>query len=325
MISQINAVVSEPHPIRISTQHTADPADFGKVVVLYGGLSAERDVSLQSGEAVLRGLLEGGVDAHPLDVDENVFDALKTGGFDRAFNILHGRGGEDGAMQGALELLGLPSTGSGVLGSALAMDKQRTKLIWQSIGLPVAASQIVKDEADLQRAGAELGFPIMVKPVHEGSSIGMGKAHNGESLLSAWWKASQYDDEIMVERWIDGQEYTIGLVGREVLPAIKLMTPRSFYDYEAKYADGSGTKYICPCGLKSTQEAQLGEMARRAFNAVGASGWGRVDLIVDENGPWLLEVNTNPGMTSHSLVPMAAEHRGLTFAQLVWRILETTL
>ena len=325
MISSINSVVSEPPPIRISTRHTVDPADFGKVVVLYGGLSAEREVSVQSGEEVLRGLVQGGIDAHPLDVDDNIFDVLKTGGFDRAFNILHGRGGEDGSMQGALALLGLPSTGSGVLGSALAMDKHRTKLIWQSIGLPVVASRIVNDEIQLERVGAEIGFPIMVKPVHEGSSSGMAIAHDSESLLSAWWKASRYDDEIMVERWIDGQEYTIGIVDREVLPAIKLTTPRAFYDYEAKYADGVGTQYICPCGLKAAQEAQLGDIALRAFDAVGASGWGRVDLIVDKEGPWLLEVNTNPGMTSHSLVPIAAKHRGLNFTQLVWRILETTL
>ena len=322
---QISAVVPEPKPIRISTRRTDDPAEFGKVVVLFGGLSAEREVSLQSGEAVLKGLLDSGVDAHPLDVGEDVFDVLKTGGFDRVFNILHGRGGEDGTMQGALALLGLPATGSGVLGSALAMDKHRTKLIWQSIGLPVVASRIVHDEIDLKRAEAEIGFPIMVKPVHEGSSIGMAKADDSETLLSAWWAARQFDGEIMVERWIEGEEYTIGVVGRAVLPAIRLMTPRTFYDYEAKYADGAGTQYVCPCGLEARQEATLGVLAQRAFDAVGASGWGRIDLIVDEEGPWLLEVNTNPGMTSHSLVPMAAKHSGLNFAQLVWRILETTL
>ena len=260
-----------------------------------------------------------------MDVDENLFSLLKKGGFDRAFNILHGRGGEDGTIQGALQLLDLPATGSGVLGSALAMDKHRTKLIWQAVGLPVAPSRVITSEPELALAAREIGFPVMVKPVHEGSSIGMAKAEDAEGLLSAWWVAGEYDDEIMVERWIEGDEYTIALVGREVLPVIKLETPRTFYDYEAKYADGAGTRYVCPCGLATGDEAALQNLALRAFDAVGASGWGRVDLIVDEDGPWLLEVNTNPGMTSHSLVPMAAGQRGLSFAQLVWRILETTL
>ena len=325
MIQRLPAMVPPPEPVHVSTRHTDNPADFGKVVVLFGGLSAEREVSLQSGNAVLEGLLSGRVDAHGLDVDESFFSALETAGYDRAFNVLHGRGGEDGTIQGALQLLGLPVTGSGVLGSALAMDKHRTKLIWQSVDLPVAPSRVIRDENDLKRAAAEIGFPMMVKPVHEGSSIGMTRADNDEGLLSAWWVAGEYDDETMAERWIEGAEYTIGIVGREVLPVIKLETPRTFYDYEAKYADGSGTEYICPCGLEPDQEAELRELALRAFDTVAASGWGRVDLMVDEGGPWLLEVNTNPGMTSHSLVPMAAHHRGMSFAQLVWRILETTL
>ena len=325
MMAQLSAIVCAPQPMRISTRHTDNPADFGKVAVLFGGLSAEREVSLLSGNAVLEGLLTDGVDAHALDVDEEVFTALRKGSFDRVFNILHGRGGEDGTIQGALQLLGLPATGSGVLGSALAMDKHRTKLMWQAIGLPVAASRIINDDSDLENAGAEIGFPLMVKPVHEGSSIGMTKAEDGESLLSAWWVASEYDDEIMVERWIEGEEYTIAIVGRDVLPVIKLVTPRTFYDYEAKYIDGAGTEYICPCGLEANREDDLRNLALRAFDAVGASGWGRVDLIVDQCGPWLLEVNTNPGMTSHSLVPMAARQQGLSFPQLVWRILETTL
>lgn len=325
MIPHLGTVVAAPQAVRVSTKHTDNPADFGKVVVLMGGTSAEREVSLKSGNAVLEGLRCGGVDAHPLDVHEDVFSALKMGGFDRAFNILHGRGGEDGAIQGVLKLFGLPATGAGVLGSALAMDKQRSKLMWQAVGLPVAPSRIVNSEDDLEVAAAEIGFPLMVKPVHEGSSIGMTRADDGESLLSAWWVASEYDDEIMMERWVDGDEYTIAIVGRDVLPLIKLVTPRTFYDYEAKYVHGAGTEYICPCGLEAEREAELQDLALRAFDALGASGWGRVDLIVDEHGPWLLEVNTNPGMTSHSLVPMAAQQCGLSFARLVWRILETTL
>ena len=322
---QTMPMVAPPEPVSVSTGRTEDPADFGKVVVLFGGLSAEREVSLQSGNAVLQGLLHGGVDAHGLDVGEGFFASLEKARFDRAFNVLHGRGGEDGTMQGVLQLLGVPVTGSGVLGSALAMDKHRTKLIWCSVDLPVAPSRVVRSEKDLEIAGEEIGFPLMVKPVHEGSSIGMTKAEGGEGLLSAWWVASEFDNEIMVERWIEGEEYTIAVVGREVLPVIKLRTKRAFYDYEAKYADGAGTEYICPCGLSADDETELQDLALRAFDAVGASGWGRVDLIVDEDGPWLLEVNTNPGMTSHSLVPMAARAHGMSFPQLVWRILETTL
>lgn len=317
--------VTSPSAIKSSGRRIESPREFGKVALLYGGLSAEREVSLQSGAAVLDGLRVGGVDVHPVDVGEDIFEQLSQGRFDRVFNALHGRGGEDGTIQGALELLHIPCTGSGVLGSALAMDKQRTKLMWQSIGLPVAPSRSVTSEAALEAVGDEIGFPVMVKPVHEGSSIGMARADDADGLLKAWRLAARYDDEIMVEKWIEGAEYTLGLVGREVLPAIMLETPRQFYDYEAKYTDGAGTRYLCPCGLNEASEARLAALALSAFDAVAGSSWGRVDLICDEDGPWLLEVNTNPGMTLHSLVPMAAEARGWSFSELVVRILETTL
>jgi D-alanine-D-alanine ligase len=317
--------VAAPSAVVISEKRAASSSEFGKVALLYGGLSAEREVSLQSGAAVLAGLREAGVDVHPLDVGEDIFEQLARGRFDRAFNVLHGRGGEDGTIQGALEMAHIPCTGSGVLGSALAMDKQRTKLIWQAVGLPVAPSCPVNSELALAGVAEQIGFPVIVKPVHEGSSIGMAKAKDAEGLLKAWWLASRYDDEIMVEKWIEGTEYTLAIVGRDVLPAIKLETPREFYDYEAKYTDGAGTQYLCPCGLGVDDEAKLASLALCAFDAVGASSWGRIDLICDDQGPWLLEVNTNPGMTSHSLVPMAAANRDWSFSELVVRILETTL
>jgi D-alanine-D-alanine ligase len=316
--------VAPPVASPTAARRVRDPAEFGKVCVLFGGRSAEREVSLQSGRAVLEGLRSGGVDAHPVDVGDDFFRVMETGRFDRAFNVLHGRGGEDGVIQGALRMLGVPCTGSGVLGSALAMDKQRTKLVWQSVDLPVAPSVTITAEDELEAASEQVGFPIMVKPVHEGSSIGTARADDGESLLSAWWLAAGYDREVMIERWIMGVEYTVAIVDREVLPPIRLETPREFYDYEAKYADGAGTRYICPCGLEGDALQGLESLALRAFDAVAASGWGRVDLIRDERGEcWLLEVNTNPGMTSHSLVPMAARAAGMSFEQLVWRILET--
>ena len=317
--------IGAPIPATETGRRTDNPADFGRVGVLYGGTSAEREVSLVSGNAVLNGLVAGGVDAHPVDVGPNVLFELKDADFDRVFNILHGRGGEDGTIQGALQVLGLPCTGSGVLGSALAMDKHRTKMIWQASGLPIAPSRCVATETELFEAAKCMGYPMVVKPVHEGSSIGVTKVMDEEGLHSAWFSAGRFDTEIMVERWIQGDEYTIGIVGREVLPAIKLETPRTFYDYEAKYADDSQTQYLCPCGLPEAKEHELKDYALRAFDAVGASGWGRVDLMLDDEGTYLLEVNTNPGMTSHSLVPMAAAQVGMSFEQLVWRILETTL
>lgn len=298
---------------------------FGKVALLLGGKSAEREVSLKSGAAVLAALERRGVDVHALDPAEaGTLERLRTGGFDRVFIILHGRGGEDGQIQGALESIGLPYTGSGVLGSALGMDKYRCKLLWQGCGLPTADFALMRDEADLKQAGA-LGFPLMIKPAHEGSSIGMARADDADGLASAWRAAAEYDSQVLAERWITGPEYTCAVLDGEALPIIELETPHAFYDYDAKYLADT-TSYICPCGLPDADEHKFRAMCAEAFEAVGASGWGRVDFMLDGAGqPFLLEVNTVPGMTDHSLVPMAAKVRGLDFDALVWRILETTL
>ncbi len=303
---------------------TVSAADFGKVAVLLGGRSAEREVSLRSGAAVLEALIARGVDAHPVDAAERVLEQLIEGEFDRVFVVLHGRGGEDGVIQGALETLDLPYTGSGVGGSALGMDKYRCKLLWRGLGLPTPDFLMVDREETLAEA-ERLGFPLMVKPVHEGSSIGMARVENAEELASAWSAAREYDGQVMVERWITGQEYTASILDGQTLPLIRLETPHAFYDYEAKYSADT-TRYICPCGLEATKEKQFQDLAGLAFAAVGASGWGRVDMMVDGTGdPWLIEVNTVPGMTDHSLVPMAARASGIDFAELVWRILATTL
>lgn len=297
---------------------------FGKVAVLMGGQSAEREVSLCSGKAVLDGLLRRGVDAHGIDAGNDVLKQLVDGGFNRVFIVLHGRGGEDGVIQGGLEILGLPYTGSGVQGSALGMDKYRCKLLWSGLSLPTPGYLLVQDENQLE-AVAGLGFPLMVKPVHEGSSIGMAKVNGPDELRTAWLAAREYDSQVMVEQWITGQEYTASILGDEVLPLIRLETPHTFYDYAAKYSSDS-TEYHCPCGLGEPLERELQELALEAFRAVGASGWGRVDLMLDQQmRPWLIEVNTVPGMTGHSLVPMAARQSGLEFDDLVWRILATTL
>lgn len=303
---------------------TIDPKDFGKVAVLMGGWAAERDVSLVSGKAVLDGLCRKGIDAHGIDAGKDILQVLQTGGYDRVFNVLHGRGGEDGVIQGALEILGLPYTGSGVMGSAIAMDKYRTKLLLQSLGLPTPGFALIQSEADLQSA-AELGFPLMVKPALEGSSIGMSCADDLAQLRAAWKKAAEYDSHVMAERWITGAEYTAAILGQDALPLIKLETDHDFYDYDAKYV-ADDTRYLIPCGLDQEAESRLQALALGAFNAVAASGWGRVDILVDaEEQPWVIEVNTVPGMTSHSLVPMAAKAVGIDFDELVWRILAQTL
>ena len=303
---------------------TPKAADFGKVAVLMGGWSAERDVSLDSGAAVLAGLREKGVDAHGIDVGRDICRVLAKGSYDRAFIIMHGRGGEDGVIQGILETLEIPYTGSGVLGSALGMDKVRCKRLWSGMGLPTPEYLLIRDEDSLDMAGA-LGFPLVVKPVHEGSSIGISKAVDAESLRRGWVMARQFDDEVLAERWIEGAEYTVAILGDETLPVIRLETPHEFYDYEAKYKVDS-TAYHIPCGLSADAEAGMQEIALRAFRAVGARGWGRVDFMVDDQGqPWLMEVNTVPGMTSHSLVPMAAKATGMDFPELVWRILSDSL
>lgn len=301
------------------------PEAFGKVAVLLGGRSAERAISLKSGEAVLRALRERGVDAHALDsADTDFVEQLMSGKYARVFNALHGRGGEDGVVQGLLEYLRVPYTGSGVLGSALAMDKLRTKQLWQGMGLPTPAFCVLNSADDLSRAAGELGFPMMLKPVHEGSSIGMTRVEREADLQAAWRVAGEYDREVLAERWITGPEYTASIVSGTALPLIRLETPRTFYDYEAKYQADS-TRYHCPCGLPPEQEAQLQALALQAFNAVAASGWGRVDFMLDgDDSPWLIEVNTVPGMTDHSLVPMAARVHGWDMPELVWRLLETS-
>ena len=299
-------------------------ADFGRVAVLLGGTSAEREVSLNSGQAVLDALLRQGVQAEAVDVGADVLERLAGAGFDRAFIMLHGRGGEDGVIQGGLELLGIPYTGSGVAASALAMDKYRSKLLWRALDLPTPPFALLREPADLETAVA-LGFPLMVKPVHEGSSIGMAKADDERQLIAAWEQAADYDQEVMAERWIAGEEYTATVLGDEALPLIRLQTPHQFYDYDAKYRAES-TEYHCPAGLDRGQEQALRALSLRAFRALGARGWGRVDLFLDRQGnPFLIELNTVPGMTDHSLVPMAARARGMDFDRLVWRILELSM
>lgn len=298
---------------------------FGKVAVLLGGDTAERDVSLQTGRAVLEGLRGRGIDAHPVDPREVPLTALLEQGFDRVFIALHGRGGEDGVMQGALEALRIPYTGSGVLGSALAMDKTRCKRLWQNLGIPTPAFVEIETAADLGAVPEKLGLPVMVKPVHEGSSCGAAKVTAAAQLRPAWEASRQFDDRVMAEHWITGAEYTAAILGDQVLPMIRLETPRDFYDYEAKYL-ADDTQYHCPCGLPAARERELGEIMLRAFRGIGASGWGRVDFMLDEAGaPWVIEVNTIPGMTSHSLVPKAARQAGLDFGELVVRILATSL
>lgn len=299
--------------------------DFGKVAVMLGGTSAEREVSLKSGAAVLGALREAGVDAHAFDPKERQLGELLTEQFDRVFIALHGRGGEDGSMQGALQLLGLPYTGTRVLGAALAMDKVRTKQIWQSLGLPtapylrVAAEELL--DLDVDQVLADLGGELMVKPANEGSSIGMTKVTEASQLAEALAEAAQYDSELLLEQWIHGEEYTVAILGEQALPAIRMCTPHDFYDYEAKYQSDT-TQYHCPCGLDDKSETELRALALTAFKAAGVSGWGRVDMMRDSQGRWnLLEVNTVPGMTEKSLVPMAAKQAGLSFNQLVLEIL----
>lgn len=300
-------------------------AKFGKVAVLYGGWAAERPVSLKSGAAVLAGLQASGVDAHGIDVDRNIIKTLQDGGFDRVFNILHGAGGEDGVLQGALEILGLPYTGCGVMASAISMDKLMTKRVWAGAGLPTPAYRVLTAATDFDAVIAELGLPLMVKPATEGSSIGMSKVKAAADLAGAYHKAAECSAVVIAEQWITGAEYTAGIVAGESLPLIRLEVPGEFYDYEAKYISND-TRYFCPCGLDAAEEQAMQVLAQQAFAAVGGRGWGRVDLMRDAQGKaWLIEVNTNPGMTDHSLVPMGARAIGMDFNALVVRILETTL
>jgi D-alanine-D-alanine ligase len=307
------------------TVRIQDAQAFGKVAVLMGGRSAEREISLRSGQAVLDALQQRGVQALSLDAGGDDFvSQLGSGSFDRAFIVLHGRGGEDGVVQGLLESLGIPYTGSQVLGSALSMDKLRTKQVWAGAGLPTPPFTLLQGEADLQAVPA-LGFPVMLKPAREGSSLGMTKVEQERDLKPAWREASRFDREVLAESWVYGVEYTAAIVADAALPLIRLETPREFYDYEAKYVADT-TRYHCPCGLLADVETGLQDLAMRAFLAVGASGWGRVDFFLDAaQRPWLIEVNTVPGMTDHSLVPMAAQVYGWDMPELVWRILETSV
>jgi len=298
---------------------------FGKVAVLMGGWSAEREVSLNSGQAVLAALKSQGVDAHGIDADRQVCQVLTTGDFDRVFNIMHGRGGEDGEIQGMLDILQIPYTGTGVLGSALAMDKQLSKQLWQGIGLPTPEYRVLESEQDCKQAIEDMGLPLMVKPSLEGSSIGMSKVVDDRDMVAAWEKAVACGSAVIAEKFIQGNEYTAAVIENQVLPMIRLETAREFYDYQAKYQDDD-TQYHCPCGLEPGLEQQLGKLMLKAFSALKGKGWGRVDFMLDEfSNPWLIEVNTVPGMTDHSLVPMAAKQAGMSFEQLVVEILQGTM
>jgi D-alanine-D-alanine ligase len=308
----------------MSTSHQSPVTrhGFGKVAVLLGGRSAEREVSLKSGNMVLSALKKRGVDAHAFDPRDQGLEQLIAQRFDRVFIALHGRFGEDGTVQGALEYLGLPYTGSGVMASALAMDKWRTKLVWQAAGVSTPPYELLAADSDFVGVGGRLGVPLMMKPAREGSSIGMSKVTSVEKIQAAYELAAQYDEVVIAERFVDGVEVTAAILGGEALPLIRLETPRVFYDYEAKYLAGD-TRYICPSGLPAEEERRIQEEAVRAFRLIGCSGWGRVDVMVDRaKTPYLLEVNTVPGMTDHSLVPMAARARGIEFDELCIRILE---
>jgi D-alanine-D-alanine ligase len=296
---------------------------FGKVAVLLGGKSAEREVSLKSGGMVLKALRSRGVDAHPFDPAERGLDALIDEKFDRVFIALHGRFGEDGTVQGILEWLGIPYTGSGVLASALAMDKLRTKRIWGAEKLPTPKYEQLGEQTNFRIAARRLGVPLMVKPASEGSSIGMSKVRAAGKLEEAWRLAAKYDRIVIAEEFIEGMELTGAILGERALPLIKLETPRDFYDYEAKYL-ANDTRYIVPCGLPQKKEEELKELCLAAFRALGCRGWGRVDLMLSKRGrPYLLEVNTSPGMTDHSLVPMAARAVGMSYEDLCLAILES--
>ena len=296
--------------------------NFGKVAVLLGGKSAEREVSLKSGGMVLNALRSRGVDALPFDPAERGLDALIGERFERAFIALHGRFGEDGTVQGVLEWLGIPYTGSGVLASALAMDKLRTKLLWHAEGLPTPPYAVLTKDSDLRAVARKLGVPLMVKPASEGSSIGMSKVRSAARLDEAYALAVNYDRVVIAEKFIDGTELTARILGDQVLPLIKIETPRDFYDYEAKYI-ADDTRYIVPCGLSAGRERDMQALCLKAFRAVGCRGWGRVDLMLNRQGrPFVLEVNTVPGMTDHSLVPKAARAVGMSYEDLCLRILE---
>jgi len=314
-------LVHDPSALRA----VSDPREFGKVAVMFGGQSSEREVSLLTGQAVLAALSKKGVDAHAVDPKDVELSSLLDQRFDRAWIALHGPGGEDGTLQGALECLGLPYTGSGVLGSAVCMDKVRTKRLAAAVGISTADFMVLRGPSDFESAVARLGLPMFVKPAMQGSSVGISKVERAADLTAAYAAAAATDDVVLAEAFIPGAEYTVGILHGEAMPSIRIATPKTFYDYEAKYLR-SDTVYDCPSGLSAETERHFGALAIGAFAAVGAEGWGRVDFIVDVTSrPLLLEINTVPGMTDHSLVPMAARASGIDFETLVWRILETSL
>ncbi len=298
--------------------------DFGKVAVLMGGRSAEREISLLSGNAVLAALTRMGVDAHPFDPATQPLEQLRAQGFARAHIALHGRFGEDGTVQGALELMGMPYTGSGVLASALAMDKWRTKLLWQAVGIRTPRYCMLAADSDWAAVARALGLPLIVKPTHEGSTIGLSKVTAVADLAAAYERAAQHASPVIAEEFIDGAELTAAILGDTALPLVRIEVPSGLYDYQAKYFSDE-TRYFCPSGLATPTERAIQEQALKAYQAIGCHGWGRVDVMLARDGSaYFLEVNTSPGMTAHSLVPMAAKQAGIDFDHLVVRILETS-
>ncbi len=298
--------------------------NFGKVAVLMGGVAAEREVSLRSGKAVEQALLNAAVDAKAIDVTDLSQLVEVSRLYDRAFIALHGRWGEDGQVQAILQSLNMPFTGSAMAASALAMDKLRTKWLWRGAGLPTPNFSVVSRYQPLSAQDFALDFPLMVKPCHEGSSIGMRKVHDWAALEAAVAYAQEFDDEVLIEQWIEGREFTVGFVDGQILPTIELKTTHEFYDYSAKY-QANDTQYLCPCEIDAALQTQLNDLTRRGFEVLGARGWGRMDFMVDANQQaWLIELNTVPGMTDHSLVPKAARVAGMSFEQLVVRILSAT-
>jgi len=298
---------------------------YGKVAVLMGGYSAEREVSLNSGKAVLAALQRKGVDAFAIDVQRNFIEQLQQQQFDRAFNILHGTGGEDGVMQAVLEAMSIPYTGSGVMASALSMDKLRSRFALQGAGLPVPTTIVVEDESMLDSLPDQLGLPLAIKPNSEGSSVGVSKVSSADELAAAYATARALDTIVLAEKWIGGMELHASILNEQALPLIRVQAAGAFYDYEAKYLSNT-TQYHCPCGLDESKEHEVQQLAVQAFRTLGCRGWGRVDFLLDENGnPYVLEMNTLPGMTDHSLVPMAAKQQGISFDDLVIGILESSL
>lgn len=298
-----------------------DYLKLGKVAVLMGGMSSEREVSLNSGKAVLAGLTRKGVNVVGIDVDDNLAHILKEQNIERVFNVLHGKGGEDGQVQALLEFAGIPYTGSGVAASAIAMNKLLTKKIWLSEGLPTPKWKVLNSESDALKAADELGLPLIVKPIEEGSSVGISKVKEKTDVVAAWVQAKQYG-VVIAEQFIDGAEYTVSILDKKALPVIRLEPANDFYDYEAKYLRDD-TVYHCPCGLSAEQELVCQSLALKAFDSLGAYGWGRVDFMMSSSGDmYLIELNTVPGMTDHSLVPMAAKQVGIEFDELVVQVLE---